>query len=454
MEKININDIKTYTKGNIIKNNNQNPITKVSIDSREINEETLFVPIIGAKFDGHTFMESAYEKGCRNFIEDKNHDFQKEDINIVKVDDTTKAFGQIAKGYKEKFNIPIIAVTGSVGKTSTKDIITSVLKTKYNVTKTQGNHNNEIGLPKTLLTITKKTELAVIEMGMDKKGEIDYLTNLVNPNIGIITNIGMSHIMNFENQEGIFNAKMEIINGFKDNGLLIVNGDDKYLKTLKKQKHNYELLTYGFNKENDIYCKKYTINETTSNFTCIYQEKEYNFTISSIAKHNIGNALIAIILGLKYKLTPEQIQKGLLEIELSQNRLDIIKTDKYTIINDTYNSSYDSVMSALEVLNNFKTRKVAILGDILELGKYSTQIHKKIGKNINCDVLIAIGNEAKWIYEEANKNIESYYFLTKEEFYDKMNAVLKDKDTILVKASRGMELDKVVEQIRLNSRGN
>lgn len=169
MEKININDIKTYTKGNIIKNNNQKPITKVSIDSRDINEETLFVPIIGAKFDGHTFMESAYEKGCRNFLEDKNHDFQKEDINIVKVDDTKKAFGQIAKGYKEKFNIPIIAVTGSVGKTSTKDIITSVLKTKYNVTKTQGNHNNEIGLPKTLLTITKKTELADNRNGHGQK---------------------------------------------------------------------------------------------------------------------------------------------------------------------------------------------------------------------------------------------------------------------------------------------
>lgn len=448
MEKININDIKNYTNGELKQTNKNNQITKISIDSRDINEETLFIPIIGAKFDGHNFMNSAYEKGCRNFIEDENHNFQKKDINIVKVKDTTKAFGLIAKGYKEKFNIPLIAITGSVGKTSTKDIITSVLKTKYNITKTQGNLNNEIGLPKTLLTITNKTQIGVIEMGMDKKGEIDYLTNLVNPNIAIIINIGMSHIMNFKNQEGIFNSKMEIVNGLKENGLLIVNGDDKFLKTLKNKKHNYKLLTYGFEKDNDIYCKNYEIKETNSTFTCVYKEKEYNFTISSIAKHNIGNALIAIILGFKYNLTQEQIQKGLLEIELSQNRLDITKTNKYTIINDTYNSSYDSVTSALEVLNNFKTRKVAILGDILELGDYSKEIHQKIGKNIKCDVLIAIGTEAKQIYEEAKQNIESYYFLTKEEFYDKIPTILQEEDTILVKASRGMELDKVVEKLK------
>lgn len=449
MESIKTKEIENYTKGKIIINNNEGLITKVSIDSRDVDKDTLFIPIIGSKFDGHTFMESAYNLGCRNFICDENHKFQKDDINLVEVKDTTLALGQLAKGYKEKFNITLIGITGSVGKTSTKDIITSVLKEKYNVLKTEGNLNNEIGLPKTLLNLDSTKEIGIIEMGMDKKGEIDYLTNLTNPDIAVITNIGMSHIMNFENREGIFNAKMEIVNGFKDKGLLIVNGDDKFLSTLKGQKHNYELLTYGFKEDNDIYCKTYKIEETSSNFTCIYKNKEYNFEIKSIAKHNIGNALIAILLGFKFNLTKEEIQKGLLNLELSQNRLDIFETKNYRIINDTYNSSYDSVMSALEVLSNFKTRKVAILGDILELGNYSEKIHRQIGQNIKCNLLITIGKEAQFISEEAQKkSIETRRFLTKEEFYEKKSTILKKGDTILVKASRGMELDKVVEYLK------
>ncbi len=448
MEKISITEIKDYTNGKFIKQNNNAYISKISIDSRDINDKTLFVPIIGVVHDGHKFMESAYDAGCRSFICDVNHDFDKEDINLVKVSDTTLAFASIAKGYRNKFDIPLVAITGSVGKTSTKDIINSVLSVKYNTIKTIGNLNNEIGVPKTLFTITNDTELAVIEMGMDHKGEIDYLSKLASPDVAVITNIGMSHIMNFDNQDGIFKAKMEIVNGLKDNGLLIVNGDDKYLSTLRDNDHSYELITYGFDSSNDIYCSNYKIYDDYSMFTCIYNDNEYSFKLGSIAKHNIGNALIAIVLGFKYGLTYDEIQSGLLDIDFSNNRLDIIKTDKYTVINDTYNSSYDSVMSALEVLNGFKTRKVAILGDILELGSYSESIHRRIGKEIKCDVLIAIGDSAKFISDEVLDSIESYYFLKKEDFYDRVGSIINEGDTILVKASRGMELDKVVDYLK------
>lgn len=448
MEKISITEIKDYTNGIIVKNNGESFVTKISIDNRDINDKTLFVPIIGLVHDGHKFMEGAYDAGCRSFICDVNHDFDKEDINLVKVSDTTLAFASIAKGYRNKFDIPLVAITGSVGKTSTKDIINSVLSVRYNTIKTIGNLNNEIGVPKTLFTITNDTELAVVEMGMDHKGEIDYLSKLASPDVAVITNIGMSHIMNFDNQDGIFKAKMEIVNGLKDNGLLIVNGDDKYLSTLRDNNHSYELITYGFDSSNDIYCSNYKIYDDYSMFTCIYNDNEYNFKLGSIAKHNIGNALIAIVLGFRYGLTYDEIKKGLIDIDFSNNRLDIIKTSKYTIINDTYNSSYDSVMSALEVLNSFKTRKVAILGDIFELGDYSLDIHKKIGNNLKCDVLIAIGDNAKYISDEALDSIESYYFPTKEDFYDKISAILKEGDTILVKASRRMEFDKIVDELK------
>lgn len=448
MEKINVLDINEYCSGKLLINGNDTLVDNISIDSREVSSSSLFVPIKGERFDGHDFMEEVYNKGCRNFLCDNNHSFFKEDINLIKVENTTLAFGLISKGYKNNFSIPVISVTGSVGKTSTKDIIYSVLKEKYNTLKTEGNLNNEIGVPKTLFRIDSLTEMAIVEMGMDKKGEIDYLTNLVNPNIAVITNIGMSHIMNFDNQDGIFNAKMEIVNGFTDKGLLIVNGDDKYLKTVKSC-DKYDVISYGFDKENDIYCKDYVLGNEVSNFTCVYEDKEYSFKIKSFAKHNVGNALIAIVLGFRFGLSVLEIEKGLMSLEFSQNRLEIINTDEYTIINDTYNASYDSVMSALGILNNFKGRKVAILGDIFELGSYSEEIHRKIGKNIECDLLIAIGDNAKYIYEEAlNKGISTKFFKDKEDFYKEYKNIIEEIDVILIKASRGMYFDEITDKLK------
>lgn len=448
MEKLKISDIEKYTNGKLIKKSEYDEISNISIDSRLVDENSLFVPIIGEKYDAHNFMKEVYEKGCKNFLCDKNHEFVF-DANVVFVDNTEIALGNIAKGYRNRFSIPFIGITGSVGKTSTKDIVSSVLSTKYNVLKNEGNLNNNIGVPRTLFNLTNETEIGVIEMGMDKKGELDYLSNIVNPDIAVITNIGQSHIMNFENgRDGIFEAKMEIVNGLKKDGILIVNGDDEYLSKLKEKDHFYKLLTYGFNSDNDIYVKNYKIENNLIDFDFVYENKEYSFTLSSIAKHNIGNALIAILIGLHYDLSLNDIQDGLMNISFSKNRLDIFDTDKYKIINDTYNASYDSIMSALEVLNAFEGRKVAILGDILELGSYSEEIHRKIGKNLKSDLLITIGNDAKYINEETN--VENYYFPTKQDFYSKAKDLLKQNDIILLKGSRGIELDKVVDFLKNN----
>ena len=446
MRKISIENIVKYTNGNLLKKGDESFVERICIDNREAKEKDLFIPIIGEVHDGHKFMEGAYENGVRTFLIDEKHSFEKDDINLISVKDTTLALGDLSKGYKETFDIPFIAVTGSVGKTSTKDIIYSVISTKYKALKTKENFNNNIGLPRTLLSLEDE-EMAIIEMGMDHKGELDYLSNLVNPDIAVITNIGQSHIMNFEDgQDGIFKAKMEITNGLKDDGTLIINGDDKYLKTLKELNHNYKLITCGFEDDNDIYCKKYELVNDSMKFTAVYNGEEHEFVIGSPAKHNVLNSLFAIAIANIYNIEEESIRKGLNDFKLSSNRLDVIKTDKYTIINDTYNASYDSMKSALEVLNNYDTRKVAILGDILELGDYSEEIHRNVGKLITCDLLITIGEDSKYINEEVN--IENYHFDTKEEFYEKESELLKDGDTILVKASHGIGLLEVVEYLQ------
>ncbi len=453
MYKFSINEIVLATKGKLLKKNSNQEITYISLNSNDIKENTLFIPIIGEVNDGHKFMESAYQNGCRTFLIDKNHKFNKEDINLIRVKDTTKSFGYISKYYKNKFNIQYIGVTGSVGKTSTKDMIYSVLNQKYKTLKNEGNFNNEIGVPKTLLNLDNTIEKAVIEMGMSYKGEIKHLANIVEPKIAIISNIGMSHIEHFKNQEGIFKTKMEITTNFTKDNILIVNGDDKFLKTLKTKKLKYKLLTYGFEKDNDIYCNNYKINEEKIDFSCIINNKEEKFTIPTPAKHNILNALAAILVGLENNIEIKDIKKGLKHFELTKMRLDIFKTDKYRIINDTYNASCDSMISALNVLKNYKDRRVAILGDIFETGVYEEKIHRTIGDNIkdNTDILITIGKSSKYIYDEAirkgfNKN-NAYHFDTKESFIKQKDKIIKEKDTILLKASRGMALETLIDQL-------
>lgn len=453
MDKMRIKEIQEAVGGIFLNTTKNINIHKISTDSREINQATLFVPIIGEKFDGHKFMIDAYNLGCRNFLIDKNHEFKKNDVNLIMVDDTLKAYGLIAKYYKEKYPIPFIAVTGSVGKTSTKDIIYSVLKEKYKTLKNEGNLNNEIGLPKTLFNLDSSYRVAVTEMGMSYSGDIKKFCDIVNPNIGVITNIGMSHIENFNTQDDIFKAKMEITSFFNENSLLIINGDDPYLKTLLNKEHKYQILSYGFSKGNDIYCSNYTIFNDHIDFTCIINYIEEYFTIPSIAKHNIYNAMAAILVGRNLNIGLPLVKKGLSNFVLTQGRQTIIKKKNITIIDDSYNASSSSVLSALDVLNTFKQRRVAILGDVLETGSFNETIHKEIGKYIfgKVDFLIGVGPSSKIIIDEA---IQNYFPREKIRHYVDYKELLKDiknlldiDDVILVKASHGMELSKVVKYL-------
>lgn len=452
MLKLSLDEIVKATKGKLLLNNNKE-VEYISTSSKDIKENTLFIPIKGEKYDGHAFLEDAYNNGCRIFIIDKNHEFYKKDISLIEVNDTLLALGSLARFYLDKFNVDLIGVTGSVGKTSTRDIIYSVLNEKYKTLKNELNYNNEIGIPKTLFNLDYSYEKAVIEMGIDKKGDISYFKTIAPLKHAVISNIGLSHIANFKNQEGIFHAKMEIAKDFNKENTLIVNGDDNFLKTLKDKKLPYNLLTYGFDKDNTIYCVSYKIVNGKINFKVNFKNKVYDYTIPSIAKHNIYNAMSAILIGNLYNLTYEEIKKGLESVSFTEGRLTIINKKDITIINDCYNASLDSIKSALNVLSTFKTRKVAILGDVLETGSYEEEIHKNIGKSIigNTDILILVGDSIKYTYDEVIKNNFNkdniYVFNTYEDVIKNIDNIIKKGDTILLKASHGIKLSNVVEYL-------
>ena len=452
MLKLSLDEIVKATKGKLLLNNNKE-VEYISTSSKDIKENTLFIPIKGEKYDGHAFLEDAYNNGCRIFLIYKNHEFYKKDISLIEVNNTLLALGSLARFYLDKFNVDLIGVTGSVGKTSTRDIIYSVLNEKYKTLKNELNYNNEIGIPKTLFNLDYSYEKAVIEMGIDKKGDISYFKTIAPLKHAVISNIGLSHIANFKNQEGIFHAKMEIAKDFNKENTLIVNGDDNFLKTLKDKKLPYNLLTYGFDKDNTIYCVSYEIVNGKINFKVNFKNKVYDYTIPSIAKHNIYNAMSAILIGNLYNLTYEEIKKGLESVSFTEGRLTIINKKDITIINDCYNASLDSIKSALNVLSTFKTRKVAILGDVLETGSYEEEIHKNIGKSIigNTDILILVGDSIKYTYDEVIKNNFNkdniYVFNTYEDVIKNIDNIIKKGDTILLKASHGIKLSNVVEYL-------
>lgn len=456
---IKLEDIINWTNGNLIQRTDSYIIKKVITDSRESEPNSLYIPRKGEKFDGHLFIKSAYEKGARFFLKAKDVDveivkFPK--ASFIEVDDVEDAFIKITKEYRNTFGFDFIAITGSVGKTSTKDMVYGVLSQKYLAHKNPGNWNNHVGLPLTILSMEKNTQRAVLEMGMSNLGEIDFLAEIVKPKIAVISNIGMSHIELLKSRENILKAKMEITNYFDKNSTLIINGDDEYLKTIKKQNLNYSLITYGFESENDMVCTKYSYNDKDLlEFEVKYKNKLYVWFTSAKGKHNVYNAMAAIIIGFMQGLNEQEIQKGLLSFEKSKMRLDIIK-GSFIIINDVYNASPDSMKSSLDVLNEFKGyRKIAILGEMLEMGKFSKMAHEIVGKhgyNI-FDVLITIGKDAKYIAEEAIKNgmdkKNIYMFETNQQVINHLKEKFEiNNDAILVKGSRGMKMEEIVDSLK------
>lgn len=456
MEYLTIKELILASEGQLVsKCNEETIVSNIVIDSRKAGKDSAFVAIVGENLDGHNFINLAINQGCKTIIKNKNNnvDIENKEVNVIEVSDTEIALGDIAKFYKNKFKIPFIAVTGSVGKTTTRDMVYSTISAKYNSLKNVGNLNNQFGVPLTLFNLNKEHECAVIEMGMSGFNEIEYLANIVNPQIGIISNIGYSHVEHLGSRDGIFKAKMEIATNFDENSLLIVNGDDDCLKTLKTKVLVYKLRTFGFDKDNDIYCESYEMDEESINFVAVINRKKEEFFIPTVGKHNIYNAMAAILVGLNLNMTIEEIKDGLKNFQCTKNRLDIIKKDKLTIIDSVYNASIDSMSAALNILGRYENRRVAILGDMFEMGEFAEFGHRQVGKAAlgNIDIMIAIGKDSEFIVKELKENNMNennlYHFETKEEAIESLDNIIKDDDVILVKASRGMNLEKVVEYL-------
>ena len=422
-------------------------IKNISTNSNEIGENSLFIPIVGEKFDAHDFIDSAFKNGCMCTISQKKLDRD----NYVLVSSTSAALRDIAEYYRELFDVKVIAISGSVGKTTVKELVHAVLSQKYNVLKNPGNYNNEIGLPKTIFNLTKDHEIAVLEMGMNSFGEISRLSKTARPDICIITNIGDAHIGRLGSREGIFEAKTEIFDYMKKDGQVFLYGDDDMLVSLNESDLNP--VFFGESSYNHVSVSR-IINASIEGTELIANVKgeEIAIKIDVPGSHMIPSVLCAVSVGKSFGLSNEQIQKGILQYTAAKMRNEIINTDKITVINDSYNACEDSIMAGLEILRLAKGRKVAILGDILEVGEHGKRVHYSVGEYAaekDVDVFVCCGEQSKYTFDglqDAGLN-QLYYFENKEKMHEKLKDIIKSGDTIYVKASRGCAFEKTVEYL-------
>ena len=423
---MNLSKLAEITNGKIYNNQNIN-IKNIKIDSNQITEGDLFIAIIGQSKDGHDYIESAIKNGASAIITSKEIPNQ---IPYIKVADTTIALGQIASYIKEVSHTKLIAITGSTGKTTTKELVYSLLKNKYSVLKTDKNQNNHIGVPLTLLKI-KNEDFCIVEMGMNHLGEISYLSKLAKPDLAVITNIGSSHIGNLGSKENILKAKLEIKDGLK--GDLIVSGDDSYLNKISAIK-------VGFNDGNDFKAYNLETNLMRSSFWINYQNEEYQIKVN-LPAHLIDDVLISIYIALKYEINIQDIINTLENFQNISMRLTVKKINTNTIISDCYNSSFESLTGDLTMLIPNKQKKLLILGDIAEAGKFSKTIHENLKpfiEKLQNYELILIGPEMMNLQINKAKHFKNY----KEALIYLKNKEIKNT-LILIKGSRIMKLENI-----------
>lgn len=428
----------------------QNIIKRVSIDSRDVDENTLFFAIKGERFDGHDFVKDVAEKGVGAVVCHKKVDCS---APVIYVDDTKDALLDFASYYKSTFpDLLLIALTGSVGKTTTKEMVACVMAQKGETLKTEGNFNNEIGMPRTLFRLEETTKNAVIEMGMDGFGQISVLTKCAKPDCAIITNIGVSHIEILGSRDGILQAKLEILEGLKKGSPIFLNGDNDKLSTVKLD--DYKVIFFGIDNKNcDVLAEDIKEIGLSTEFVAIKGDVRQKITIPTVGVHNVYNALTAFAVGLEYGISPEDIAKGLENYTPSGMRQRIKEVNGVTFIEDCYNASPDSQRAGLNSLCKIaKGRKIAVLGDMLELGTFSEEAHRGVGEyayECGVDILCTLGEESKYMADSAEKaglkNVQS--FTDKAELTNNLLNELRDGDTILFKASRGMKLEEIFESI-------
>jgi UDP-N-acetylmuramoyl-tripeptide--D-alanyl-D-alanine ligase len=437
-------------------------VTNVSHDSRDCSEGTMFCAIRGERFDGHEFIKDAVALGACAVLCERVPEGVSGDFNAIVVEDTVKALGAFAKYYKSFSNATFIAVTGSVGKTTTKEFIAAVVSESFKTHKTKGNFNNEIGLPLTLLALEPGTEVAVVEMGMSERGEIEYMSRLVEPDVAVITNIGTSHLASLGTRENICEAKMEITAGLKSDGALILNADEPLLFSKRGNVRPEPEFISVYNRFGDYRAVNIRSAESGMMYDLIYDNKPVtNVEIPALGRHNVYNSLIAYAVGIKLGMSDDAIRRGLASFHSAEKRQNIYEVGDITVIDDCYNSSPESMRASLDVLISVAQKKgtapCAMLGDMLELGEYSRLMHDQLGQNaaqMKVVRLYCFGEMADVVAQAAIKKgirADNVSVVLDREAPEVMAELIDNSiepgDVLLVKASRSVRAERVIEEL-------
>ena len=452
MKNFTLGEITLAVDGELMQGDKNKTVSSVSIDTRTLKKGDLFFALRGTKYDAHEFLEQAVEKGASGLVVSKDDLSLKSSVPIIKVSDTLKALAKLAAYNRKENDVFIIGVTGSNGKTTTKDLIYAVLKKKYSVLKNKGNFNNEIGLPLTLLELNESHDYAVLEMGMRGFKQIDALCKIADINAGVITSIGTAHLELLGSIDNIALAKGEILENVPQNGFALIPADK--LAMLRPARCRGEVYTFGVEVNADYCATDIKAKNGFMEFIAHTPYGKAKMSLPLLGRHNVANAMAAVAVALKLGFELEEIKEALLDVEVSPMRLQIIKNKKFIIINDAYNANPDSVKAAIDILLELGDgrRKVAVLGDMLELGEKEQEMHYEVGEYLkNIDVLLTVGRLAEHIAFGAK-----CAGLTKDNIYcckDNMSAVAKLEeilqlnDMVLVKGSRGMHMEYIVKGI-------
>ncbi len=420
----------------------------ISTDSRDIPEGCLFIALAGERFNGHDYIREAFQKGASWALAHERRDYGSD--RVLYVGDTERALMDIGRAYRAKFDIRCIGITGSVGKTTTKDMIAAVVSAGFKTLKTQGNLNNEIGLPKTLLNLDPSYEAAVIEMGMQGMGEIAALARVAQPQVGVITNVGVSHIERLGSRENILKAKLELADALPDGAQLILCGDNDLLKTVRIPR--LDTIFYGIENETcRVHAQDIRESPTETAFVLVYDDSRYDAVIPCVGRHNVLNALAAFAVGHSLGIDAKKCITALQNYVPSGMRQKIVAHNGYTVVEDCYNASPDSMKAAIRTLASYpcRGRRIAVLADMLELGEISRQAHLEIGAfaaQNGIDLLLAYGGMARYYVQGAGQEtIRTAHFSYKKDLLETLRGQLREGDVVWFKGSRGMRLEEILQ---------
>ena len=426
----------------------------VVLDSRLLQEGYVFIATKGEKVDGHKFIPSVFEKGAMAVICEEVPEVLTGPC--IQVKDSFIALKKLAAFYRQQLDITVVGITGSVGKTSTKEFVAGVLATKYQVWKTQGNFNNEVGLPLTVLQLREEHEIAVLEMGISDFGEMHRLSEIAKPDICVLTNIGQCHLEFLGDRDGVLKAKTEILDFLNPNGMIFVNGDDDKLVTLRERWQD-KLVCFGRGAANDVYAANEIskgLLGSTMDIVGSMELKEVQIPLPG--EHMVLNALAAAAVAKYLQLSLEEIKEGIKRVQAVSGRSNLIPYEEFVLIDDCYNANPVSMKAAIDLLQSANGRKVAVLGDMFELGEEEEKLHYEVGEYTKnkVDYLVCVGNLAEQIYKGANanksENMTSLYLQDKEDVYKHLKEIIKPQDTILLKASHGMGFADIVSWFERN----